>query len=219
MKDSIKLLSVPVLNRYDLLEKMIESIDYPIDEILILNNGKEKYIPKNKNFNFTILDLPSNLGCSGSWNLTVKLYPHLKYWCFASADILFTTGSLSKLQQESNSDFLCLSNRFTSAFSIGENLIKEVGLFDENYYPIYFEYMDYIKRIEKHNLQNNIKFNSFEIQEINDAQTIKSNNTFFEKNKITEKNNKEYLLSKINTNFPYVPWSINKRRNNEWLQQ
>jgi GT2 family glycosyltransferase len=98
MKDSIKLLSVPVLNRYDLLEKMIDSIDYPIDEILILNNGKEKYTPKNKNFNFTVLNLPSNLGCSGSWNLTIKLYPHLKYWCFASTDILFSPESLNKLQ-------------------------------------------------------------------------------------------------------------------------
>jgi hypothetical protein len=90
-------------------------------------------------------------------------------------------------------------------------------LFDENYYPIYFEYMDYIKRIEKNNLQNSIKFNSFEIEEINDAQTIKSNNAFFKKNKITEKNNKEYLLNKINTDLPHIPWSIDRRRNNEWL--
>jgi hypothetical protein len=217
MKDSIKLLSIPILNRYDLLEKMIESIDYPIDEILILNNGKEKYLPKNKNFNFTVLNLPSNLGCSGSWNLTFKLYPHLKYWCFASADILFTPGSLNKLQEESDSDFLCLSNKFTSAFSIGENLIKKVGLFDENYYPIYNEYLDYIRRIEKNNLQNNIKFNSFKIEEIDDAQTIKSDNNFFEKNKITEKNNKNYFLNKLNKDFVDIPWSIEIRRQNEWF--
>jgi hypothetical protein len=217
MTKSIKLLSVPVLNRYDLLENMIESIDYPIDEILIVNNGKTKYIPKNKNFNFTVLDLPSNLGCSGSWNLTIKLYPHLKYWCFASADILFMTGSLNNLKEKSGSNFLCLSNKFTSSFSIGENLIKKVGLFDENYYPIYNEYMDYVKRIEKNNLSHSIKFNSFEVEEKTDSQTIKSNNMFFEKNKITEKNNQEYFLSKINTNFPEVPWSINRRRDNEWL--
>jgi hypothetical protein len=48
---SLPLLSIPVLNRYDLLERMLDSIDYPIDEILIINNGKEKYIPKNKSFN------------------------------------------------------------------------------------------------------------------------------------------------------------------------
>lgn len=32
-------LIVPVLNRYDLLERMIASIDYPIKHLLIIDNG------------------------------------------------------------------------------------------------------------------------------------------------------------------------------------
>ena len=30
---------VPILNRYDLLEEMLGSINYPIDNILIIDNG------------------------------------------------------------------------------------------------------------------------------------------------------------------------------------
>ena len=39
----IPVLIIPILNRYDLLEKNFESMDYPVGEILVVNNGKEKY--------------------------------------------------------------------------------------------------------------------------------------------------------------------------------
>ena len=38
---SIPVLIVPILNRYDLLESMLDSINYPIDNILIIDNGGE----------------------------------------------------------------------------------------------------------------------------------------------------------------------------------
>jgi len=71
----IPILAIPVLNRYDLLDSNLETIDYPIKEILIINNGKEKYESDRKDLNIRVLNLPSNLGMSGSWNLTIKLYP------------------------------------------------------------------------------------------------------------------------------------------------
>ena len=115
----IPVLAIPVLNRYDLLDRLIDSIDYSVKEIFIINNGKEKYIPKNKNFNVRVIDLPSNLGVAGSWNLAIKLYPHLKYWCFSSADSIFEKGEFKKMVDLSSSDKLCLSTHYTSSFSIG----------------------------------------------------------------------------------------------------
>jgi hypothetical protein len=214
---SLPLLSIPVLNRYDLLERMIDSIDYPIDEILIINNGKEKYIPKNESFNFRVLNLPSNLGCAGSWNLTVKLYPHLSYWSFASADIIWIPGSIEKMVQESGKDFLCLSNQYTSAFSWGENLVRNVGLFDENYYPIYVEYRDYRERIYSKGLKDSIKFNAFEIDGTDDGTTVKSDNLFIKKNTYTEEKNEEYFANKkIQNKWVDTPWNIDRRRDQEW---
>ncbi|NDG20000.1 MAG: glycosyltransferase family 2 protein, partial [Betaproteobacteria bacterium] len=30
---------IPVLNRYDLLERCIDSLDYPIEKLIIIDNG------------------------------------------------------------------------------------------------------------------------------------------------------------------------------------
>jgi len=224
---SIPLLCVPVLNRYDLLDKMLDSINYPIDKILIINNGKEEYVNKNKNLNVIVLKLPSNIGLSSSWNLAIKLYPNEKYWTFASADIRWQEESLKKIKQNSNSDSFCLSRSIRSdgnfnegvsaAFSIGENIVKVVGLFDENYYPIYYEYIDYNFRIKNKNLESSIKYNIFDVYENDDAQTIKSDKNFFIKNLETEKNNKEYFNKKIkNNDWENKKWSLDIRRKNSW---
>ena len=214
---SLQILSIPVLNRYDLLERMISSIDYDIDEILIINNGKEKYVPKNKYFNFRILDLPSNIGCAASWNLTVKLYPHLSYWAFASADIIWKPGSIEKMVKKSNKELLCLSNQHTSAFSWGENLVRDVGLFDENYYPIYVEYKDYRQRMINYGLKDNIILNAFEINGTDDGTTVKSNSNFIKKNLYTELKNEEYFKNKKeNNNWTDTFWNIDIRRDQEW---
>ena len=73
-------LIVPVLNRYDLLRRMLGSIDYPIRDLLIIDNGgkfedmfdKDELPVKN----LRVLMLPSNLGVAASWNLGIKLFPH-----------------------------------------------------------------------------------------------------------------------------------------------
>ena len=78
----IPVLAIPVLNRYDLLDDNLDTIDYPVKEILIINNGKENYVPRRQDLNVRVLNLPSNLGMSGSWNLTIKLYPHENKYVF-----------------------------------------------------------------------------------------------------------------------------------------
>jgi hypothetical protein len=35
-------LIVPVLNRYDLLQRMLDSVDVPVDHLLIIDNGLGK---------------------------------------------------------------------------------------------------------------------------------------------------------------------------------
>ena len=52
----IPVLIIPVLNRYDLLDDNLNTIDYPIGEILIINNGKETYEPKRKDLNVRVLN-------------------------------------------------------------------------------------------------------------------------------------------------------------------
>jgi len=68
-------LIVPVLNRYDLLDRMLGSIDYPVYELLIVDNGGElERIRYNDNIiNVNILNMPESWGgcVMESWYQTV----------------------------------------------------------------------------------------------------------------------------------------------------
>jgi hypothetical protein len=59
---------IPVLNRYDLLERCIDSLDFPVDKIIIIDNGGKieqdcLVMPRHSRHGKTyIMDMPSNLG-------------------------------------------------------------------------------------------------------------------------------------------------------------
>ena len=57
-------LIIPVLNRYDLLQRLLDSIDFPIGDLLIIDNGGQVQELRFPDFvlNSHILPLPSNLG-------------------------------------------------------------------------------------------------------------------------------------------------------------
>jgi len=216
----IPVLAIPVLNRYDLLDQNIESIDYQVAEILIINNGKEPYEPKRKDLNIRVLNLPSNLGMSGSWNLTIKLYPHEEYWMFSSADTFWIPGALEKLSAESGKGKLVMTTEGWGAFTIGENIIREVGLFDEYFYPIYYEDTDYYERVMRSNVKDGYVSGLIEVNVPHGAsQTIKSDVNLTNKNNKTFAINEAYFNKKKSEDFKINGvWNINRRRENEWLR-
>jgi GT2 family glycosyltransferase len=110
---SIPVLIVPILNRYDLLESMLDSINYPIDNILIIDNGGEFRTEKE---NVKVLNMPANLGLSASWNLAIKCYPHSRYWLFASADTRWGDNALEEIDKLSGPDKLILTMMHTDVF-------------------------------------------------------------------------------------------------------
>lgn len=216
----IPVLAIPVLNRYDLLDQNLELIDYPIKEILILNNGKEIYKPKRKDLNIRVLNLPSNLGMSGSWNLTIKLYPHEEYWAFSSADTHWVPGSLEKLNLLSGKEKLVMTAEGWGCFSIGENIIREVGLFDEYFYPIYFEDNDYYERVMRSNVKDEYTASDIEINVAHGAsQTINSDEKLKNRNNETFLINEAYFNQKKDQDFKINGvWNIDRRRDQEWLR-
>ena len=67
-------LIVPTLNQYEKLQRMVSGIDYPVEHLLIIDNGgrlNDVFIPSLVQ-KLTILNMPSNLGVSTSWNLGIK---------------------------------------------------------------------------------------------------------------------------------------------------
>ena len=216
----IPVLAIPVLNRYDLLDKNLETIDYQINEILIINNGKEIYESKRKDLNVRVLNLPSNLGMSGSWNLTIKLYPHSPYWMFASADNEWLPGSLEKFHLASGPDNTTLTNEGWGCFSVGENVIREVGLFDEYFYPIYFEDNDYYERVMRSSVKDGYIDGKIEINSLHgSSQTINSDENLKRRNHETFQVNEVYFQQKKVQDFKVNGiWDIDRRRAQEWLR-
>ena len=217
----IPVISIPILNRYDLLDASLNAVDFPVGEILIINNGPEIYQPKRKDLNVRVLNLPSNLGISASWNLAIKLYPHESFWVFASADTIWRPGGLEKLFNTSGKSRLVTTHRGFCVFSLGEDLVREVGLFDEYFYPYLFEDSDYAERVRIYNKNNNAEMMDIDDvfdKTIGDGTTVSSDSKIKEKYVETSKKNKNYFDLKASQNFQKIgEWSIDVRRSQEWL--
>jgi len=210
-------LIVPVLNRYDLLDRMLASIDYPVYELLIVDNGGElDAIKDNENFiNVNILNMPSNLGVAASWNLGIKLLPHHDRWFFASNDMFYMPGALEKLSEARRQD-VTLSDMFPfwHTFALGEEVVRRVGLFDEALYPAYFEDNDYERRA-KH-LGVDIRSVSIPTGHDNSS-TIGADRGLREKNAVSYQNNAIYYSNKMaQQNYCQGAWSLKRRRDNAW---
>jgi len=210
-------LIVPVLNRYDLLRRMFQSIHYPIRDLLIIDNGGEFYDVLHSEFveNVRVLNMPSNLGVAASWNLGIKLFPHDDRWFFASNDMFYMPGALEKLSEARRQD-ITLSDMFPfwHTFALGEEVVRRVGLFDEALYPAYFEDNDYERRA-KH-LGVDIRSVSIPTGHDNSS-TIGADRGLREKNAVSFQNNAIYYNNKMAKNdYGQGAWSLDRRRRNAW---
>lgn len=216
----IPILIIPVLNRHDLLTESLDAIDYPVEELLIINNGLETdYLyDGNKNINkVRVLNLPSNLGVAGSWNLGIKLYPHAPFWTISSIDTIIPEGWIKKIIEMSGRDNFVYGwgHNF---FTIGEDIVRKVGLFDEFIYPAYFEDNDYDDRLNLAGLQDRIKSSGLELDTSKGSQTIHSNEKFMNRNSYTFEKNKDYYLAKKQSgDYTCRGWELDRRRDNEWI--
>lgn len=169
--DSIPVIGVPFVNGIHWLKRLIESIDYPVEDLVIINNnGRGEFDEElnqlaNQNYDhigkIKVTHLPANIGCSGAWNLIVKSYMNCPYWIIANNDICFSPGMLEKMHQEAmNTDCGMVHAKRSDwgggsydLFLIKDFVVQACGLFDENLYPIYAEDVDYHIRIKNENIK------------------------------------------------------------------
>ena len=207
-------LIVPVLNRYDLLQRMLDSVDVPVEHLLVIDNGIGSTLTFNENFKkVTVLDMPANLGVSGSWNLGIKSFPYAHRWFIVSNDVVFEPGALEKLAK-ANRDEITLTGEAPhwQAFALGDEAVNDIGLFDESLFPAYFEDNDYTRRAEFAGV--NIRLVNLAIRHDNSS-TIKAG--YMDKNEKTYFKNESYYRSKIDSNdYTAGGWSLEIRRANGW---
>lgn len=205
---------MPVLNRYDLLQRMLDSVDVTVDHLLVVDNGPGETLTFKDNFKkVTVLNMPANLGVSGSWNLGIKSFPYAERWFIASNDVIFQPGALAKLSQ-ARRDEITLVNEppHWQVFVLGDEAVNDIGLFDEALFPAYFEDNDYARRAEFVGV--NIRLLDINVKHDNSS-TIKSG--YQEKNNKTFVANQMYYDSKMaNNDYTQGEWSLEIRRKNGW---
>lgn len=138
---SIPALIVPVLNRPDLLMALLRSVDHPIEQLVVIDNGG--LIPAE----IEAIRLPHNIGVSAAWNLGMKVTPTAPWWLIANSDLTFGPGDLARLDatvdEDSDTHYFMLG---MSAFALTKHTLDRVGWFDENFHPAYDEDLDWDRR-------------------------------------------------------------------------
>lgn len=147
----IPLMVVPTLTRHDLLAQMLATVDFPVGHMVVVDNSGRGIVGGSGPWErFTVLPMPVNLGVAASWNLAIKFGFRHDYVLICSDDMLWPEGALARFAELSAEDRLVVSSSWPhfQAFSVGAQVVSKVGLFDEGFYPAYFEDMDFLRRCE-----------------------------------------------------------------------
>jgi GT2 family glycosyltransferase len=145
---------VPVLKRYDLLRKLLESLEASLvqpDCVFILDNGmnEDALSQATKHLGVpVIVDTPEEpLGVAASWNWFIKTADEERI--IVNDDVQFAPESLGLLLA-SKADLVWAEGLGFSCFVIRDRCVEKLGLFDETISPGYgyYEDEDYLQRLD-----------------------------------------------------------------------
>jgi len=212
----IPALIVPILNRPDLLDRMLASIDHPVGDLLIIDNGDvvthTPYVSHAARVH--LIKSPTNLGVPGSWNLGIKMLPTAPWWLVVNNDAWFPVDALGRFEGAARRDALVLSGGAPAwcAFALGDQVVTRVGLFDEGIYPAYCEDDDYTRRCIYHGFS--VMPSGIEVKHDNSS-TIASG--YRQHNDRTFSENVRYYRDKeARGDFSEGRWDLATRRRLSW---
>jgi hypothetical protein len=168
---SIPVLGALVLTGPEWIERQLKSIDYPVDNYVLFDNSGKPEIKKQLEILFekphpfiknkTLCHLPSNLGVAAGWNLIIKSYMLAPYWIIVNHDVSFTEGLLEEMNESAQNPEIGMVYPNAGDFGWGSYdlflikdwVVQSVGLFDESFYPAYFEDFDYAIRVHNKSIK------------------------------------------------------------------
>lgn len=213
----IPVLGFCTLKRFDLAERLLASIDYPVEHLVIVDNsGTQSWTPSKPELvkNLWVIQVPFGLGLTGAWNLIVKSTPYAPYWVLVNDDAWFDAGSLEKIANEVDTQALNFLDIVPSwsAVVFGEGMVEKVGLYDERFYPLYFDDNDLEDRVDYFEVPK--KVIQAKVHHENSS-TLKSG--YQEVNNKSYKNNQDlYNWKNDNHDTSSGEWSLAIRRANRW---
>lgn len=225
---TIPVIGVPVVTNPFWVTRLLMSVDYPVDNLVIINNNGKGEIDEELNNltkvthkfikNIKVVHMPANIGVSGAWNLIIKCYMMAPYWIISNDDVAFGPGFLEEMATAAESDpEVGMVHGHSGDFNVGswdlflikDFVIRKYGLFDENLYPAYCEDADYIMRFIHDPLKRIMSLNNTYYHGMGDK------TQYYEHGSQTKKS-MPYLENKLNlcneTNFEY----LNKKWGTGW---
>lgn len=154
----IPVIGFATLKRFDLADRLLKSINYPVEHLVIVDNsGTQSWTPVKPDLvqNMWVIQVPYGLGLVGAWNLIIKSTPYAPYWLLINDDAWFDPDALQTIDGQvdpSAVTFLDIIPAW-SAVIFGAEAIKKLGLYDERFYPLYFDDNDMERRIDYHQIQ------------------------------------------------------------------
>lgn len=209
-------LVVPTLTRRDLLMELLATIDVPVGTLLIVDNGDQHigdlYVPNVDRVR--VADLGANLGVAASWNLGIKTAVQHDWVMVVSDDVRMPPGALARFAELSAPDRVVVTAAWPHwcAFTIGMDVVQTVGLFDENYYPAYFEDDDFERRMTDAGLVTHF---GPEVQHSNSSTLRTPGRQFHEVNMRTFEANRAYDDGKRNGTVSTL-WDPYRWRRQTW---
>jgi len=188
----IPVMGTAIVNGVHWIDRLLTSIDYPIDNFIIINNNgrdqisseleniKLKYLKNDLIKKLHICTMPSNIGCSAAWNLIIKSMIIHPYWIIVNHDIAFTPNFLKTMIEKANNPVTGIvfgrsqgdNLGMWDLFLIKDWVINTWGFFDENCYPAYCEDLDYAMRIRNfYDIQDYVNLPYFHGETLDYAQS------------------------------------------------
>jgi FkbM family methyltransferase len=153
------------------LREQIRALDYPVEKFVIIQDSKDDSAEKlvrdvilqsGSTFVRKFLHIINveRTGCSQAWNTVFRLFPEKPLWLFSSLDVRFKPGALKSLFKgcayaSKSTAAVSTSMQFGQklrqtfglmAWCVTRTGLKNVGMFDENFFPSYGEDDDWVFR-------------------------------------------------------------------------
>jgi len=213
----IPVLGFATLKRFDLADRLLRSVDYPVEHLVVVDNsGTQQWEPVKPDLvrNMWVIRVPYGLGLVGAWNLIVKSTPYAPYWVLINDDAWFAPGSLETIAKEVKTDALNFVdiNTAWSCVVFGEGMVEKVGLYDERFYPLYFDDNDLERRVDQAEVPKvSIAAKVFHENSstLNSGYQVQNQRSFVANHTLYEIKGRE-------DDFSQGEWSLKIRRANRW---
>lgn len=149
-------LGIPTINRNDLLQEALEVYKetWYGRHVFIVDNGNQAI--QTKASNQRVMIMPKNLGVSGSWNLLAKTVRNKGYSHVAllNDDIIWnrTADEIEEFIKNHEADFYQGLGTWC-CFVVPIATLEKIGLFDEIFYPAYYEDNSFAYRMRLANMK------------------------------------------------------------------